>query len=153
MERSLSFEFSKGKVEGFLISKVNGDYKMTFMSQQLRKGAILDSSYHIVDRVHVDHSNQIYMHEFNFVENGTRALVINSHGYNAKNDISKVVEFDGKRHCTFDGFEELDRKTWKSTFDFQSYGKIGLDESTMTQGDINEMCDEQLHCDDRPRKL
>jgi hypothetical protein len=140
---SLSFEFSKGNVEDFRISNVNGEYQMTLMSQMLARGVILDSSYQIIDRVQVDKPNKINTHEFNFVENGTRALVIKAHGEYATKEMSKLVGYDGECHAAFDGFAEFDTKTWKPTFDFRSYGKIGLDESSLTGGDINKQCSGQ----------
>ena len=103
----------------------------------------MDSSYEIVDRVQVDNSNKINTHEFNFVENGTRVLVIKGHGEYATKEQSALVGFDGECHCAFDGFEELETKTWKTVFDFRSYGVIGLDESTLTYGDIEKQCEGQ----------
>jgi hypothetical protein len=137
---SVSFEFSKGNVEDFRISNVRGEYQMTLMSQQLSKGVILDSSYNVVEKMSVNPGGGINTHEFNFIENGTRALVIRTSGDYASREESEKVGFDGKCHCAFDGFAELDTSTWKTTFEFLSKGKIGLDESTLTYGDINSQC-------------
>lgn len=137
---SLSFEFSKGNVEDFRISNVNGEYRMTLMSQMLQEGVILDSSYQVVDKVRVDKEHGINTHEFNFIENGTRALVIQTRSDHASKKESEEVGFDGKCHCAFDGFVEFDTKTWKTTFEFRSQGKISLTESSLTNGDINNKC-------------
>lgn len=137
---SLSFEFSRGNVEDFRVSNVNGDYQMTLMSQALGKGVILDSSYQIVDKVQIDDQHGINTHEFNFIENGTRALVIKTRKGDASKEESEKVGFDGECHCSYDGFEERDTATWESTFRFRSEGVIGLDESTLTYGSIQNKC-------------
>lgn len=136
---SLSFEFSKGNVEDFRISNVNGQYRMTMMSQMLGKGVIMDSSYQVLDTAEVD-THGVNTHEFNFIENGTRALVIRSRGDHASRKESAKVGFHGRCHCAFDGFAELDTTTWNTTFEFKSKGKIGLDESTLTYGDVSQDC-------------
>ena len=136
---STSYEFSKGNIEDFRISNVKGEYQMTLMSQQLQEAVILDSSYQVLEKHRVQ-EHGINTHELNFIENGTRALVIRTtHGMATKEDSAKVG-FDGNCKCAFDGFAELDAKTWKPTFEFLSNGTIGLDESTLTGGDINGQC-------------
>lgn len=139
---STSFEFNSSNVEDFRLSNVNGEYKMTLMSQMLGQGFIMDSNYKIVNRVHLDERvKNANTHEFNFVDGGSRVLVLKNHAQRATQEMSEVVGFDGECRCGFDGFEELDTSNWNSVFQFYSYGKIGLDESTMTDwGDVDERC-------------
>ena len=137
---ALSFTFSKGNVEDFRVSNVNGEYLMTLMSQNRGQGIILDSNYEILHALQVDNPGRINTHEFNFVENGTRALVIKSHPEKATRNMSMAVGYDGECQCGFDGFEEYDTTTWESTFDWRSYGKVGLDESTLTGAPVENRC-------------
>ena len=137
---SLSFEFSKGNVDDFRVSNVNGEYRMTMMSRALGKGVILDSSYQMVDEVQIDDQYGLNAHEFNFIENGTRALVIQTQNRYASKKESEKVGFEGYCRCAFDGFEELNTSNWKSTFRFSSLGMIRLFESSLNNGEIQKHC-------------
>ena len=137
---ALSFTFSKGNVEDFRISNVRGEYLMTLMSQNRGEGIILDSNYEIKDVLVVD--KPINTHELNFVENGTRALIVTSHNkMKATKEMSKAIGYDGECSCAFDGIMEYDTSTWKPVFDWRSFGKIGLDESTLTGAPVEKRCD------------
>lgn len=136
---SLSFTFSKGNVEDFRISNVNGRYLMTLMSQNRGEGIILDSSYEIVDVLEVD--KPINTHELNFVENGTRALIVTSHNkVKATKEMSKAIGYDGECICAFDGIVEYDTSSWKKTWEWESFGNVGLDESTLTGAPVDRRC-------------
>ena len=137
---ALSFTFSKGNVEDFRVSNVNGDYVMTLMSQNRGQGIILDSSYEILHALQVDNPGRINTHEFNFVDNGTRALAIKSHKQESTEEMAKAIGYDGECLCGFDGFEEYDTTTWKSVFDWRSFGKVGLDESSFTANPVEQRC-------------
>ena len=123
---SLDYFFSNGNIEDFRVSNVNGDCLMTMMSQRKGQGVMLDNSYQIVNTFQVDKPDKVNTHEFHFVQNGTRVLVIKNHGQKATKEMSKVVGYDGECQAGFDGFEEFDTKTWKSTFDWRSFGKVGF---------------------------
>ena len=75
---------------------------MTLMSQQLQKAVILDSSYNIIEKTATDPCGGINTHELNFIENGTRVLVIRSRGENASKKDSAKIGFDGECRCQFD---------------------------------------------------
>ncbi|KAK3714801.1 hypothetical protein LTR37_007536 [Vermiconidia calcicola] len=137
---SLSYFFSKGNVEDFRMSNVRGKNMMTLMSQGKGQGVILNNNYKIAETLQVDNPGSVNTHEFHFVENGTRALVIKSHRQKATKEMSKAVGYDGECDCQFDGFEEYDTTTWKSTFDWRSFGKVGLDESSLTGPPVAQRC-------------
>ena len=113
------------------------------MSQALGKGVILDSSYQIVDKFQIDNRHGINTHELNLIENGTRALVIKTRNGHASKEESEKVGFHGRCRCAWDGFEEMETSNWTSTFRFKSQGIIGLDESSLTYGDVPKQCTKQ----------
>lgn len=130
--------FSKGNIEDFRMSNVNGENLMTLMDQGRGEGIIFDNHYEIRDVIHMDHFNS---HEFNFVENGTRTLVIKGNHKQATEEMSKKVGYHGRCGAAFDGFQELDvTNNYEPTFDWSSWDWIGLDESTLTEGSVNNRC-------------
>ena len=130
--------FSKGNVEDFRLSNVRGEMLMTLMDQGRGEGIIFDNHYEIREVIKMDHFNS---HEFNFVENGTRVQVVKGDGRMSKREMSKAVGFNGECNVAFDNFEELDAENnWNPVFKWSSYGRVGLEESTLIEHSIQDRC-------------
>jgi hypothetical protein len=110
------------------------------MSAGKGQAVVLGSDYQIEHTLQVDAPARVNTHELNFVENGTRALVIKSHRQEGTKEMSKAIGYDGKCVGQFDGFEEYDTRTWKSVFDWRSFGKVGFDESSLTAKPVEKRC-------------
>jgi hypothetical protein len=137
---SMSHFFQKGNIEDFRLSNVDGKYMLTMMSAGTGQAVILRNDYELEHTLQVDNPGRVNTHELNFVENGTRALVIKSHREEGSKEMSRKVGFDGKCVGQFDGFEEYDTRTWKSVFDWRSYGKVGFEESSLEGRPIQQRC-------------
>lgn len=110
------------------------------MSAGTGQAVVMGTDYQIVETLQVDTPGNVNTHELNFVENGTRALVIKSHRQQGTKEMSEKVGFGGKCVGQFDGFEEYDTKTWKSKFDWRSFGKVGFEESSLEGRPIEQRC-------------
>lgn len=129
---------SKGNVEDFRISNVRGELMMTMMDQKAGEGWIFDNHYEVREEHDFTHFNS---HEFNFIDNGTKVLVVNSDRREASEEDSESIGFDGRCSVDFDFFQELDvTNDWEPLFVWESYGHIGLDESTLTDKAVNNRC-------------
>lgn len=130
--------FSKGNIEDFRISNVDGEFLMTLMDQGRHEIIVMDNQYKIRKQIPIKHFNS---HELNFIQNGTRALVVKNHPQYATKKMSKAVGFDGECHAGFDGFWELDvTNNYEHTFEWESWGRIGLEESTLTEQSVEKRC-------------
>ena len=135
--------FDRGNIEDFRISNVKGEYLMTMMAQGRAQGIVLDSDYTIRKAFKFSkHGGGLNTHEFNFIENGTRTIYLNGGQRKASRKESKKVGFNGECSANYDGFSVLDvtKDDWPHVFDWDSYGKIGLDESTLTAGSPAGRC-------------
>ena len=117
---------------------------LTGISHRDNAGIILNSNYEWVKSVPWaatwDGSN---MHEFNVVENGTRALVFTKEiKQKVSVEGSKVVGYNGQCEVMGQGIKELDITVDppKSVFEWTGIDHIGLDEVTYTPGEVNNMC-------------
>lgn len=125
-------DFDNSNTEDFKLSNVAGEDMFTVMDQSHWRGVIMDRHYEIKRRIKVvGPGGNFNSHEFNFVENGTRALVVYNHGNAASEEESATVGFKGncKRSCN--GIAEYDTTTWDITWDWDSCGNIMLNESTV----------------------
>ena len=130
--------FSKGNIEDFRVSNVNGEYLMTLMDQGRGDIIVFDNHYEIRDKISLDHFNS---HELNYVENGTRALIVRGGGRDSTKEMAKAIGWDGTCHAAFDKFAELDvTNNYETLFEWDSFGKIGLDESTLTEASVEKRC-------------
>jgi hypothetical protein len=100
------------------------------------------------------------MHEFTTVDDGTRgehtssfvlsivliltnlaaALYLTVTPRKASKQQSAAIGYDGECYTKFDGFAEVDTKTWEITHSWNSQGHIGLDESYVTTDPLEERC-------------
>jgi hypothetical protein len=135
--------FDNGNIEDFRISNVNGEDMMTVMDQRHSKGVFIDNHYRVVDRRQANGPNGkgFNSHEFHFVDNGTKALVVWSEGrYYSESETLEALGEDMKCHVACDGINEYDVKTWQSTFSWSSCDHIGLEESTYKTNFLPKQC-------------
>lgn len=116
------------------MSNVLGEQMLTVMWQAASKGVLIDQTMTERDSIHFE--GGINTHEFNFVENGTRALVVRTERMDATEEHLSQLDEDTEdiESCriAWDGFVELEAGTWKETFRWRSSDWVGLDESTLT---------------------
>lgn len=137
--------FSQGNVEDFRISNVQGEDLMTMMDQGRMEAIIFDNHYEVREAIKIDHFNS---HEFHFVENGTKVLLIQGDPRETTPEMEATIGYHGDRRCRVraDRFVEVDlQNDWQTVFDWSPFHRIGLDESDYggdnrcTQGDWDYM--------------
>lgn len=123
-------------VEDFRISNVAGKERLTFISQKSGSATILNESYEVVHDINVAEywPDGINTHELNFVDDGSRMIVIKNHWEDASIEESASIGLMGEQ-CSVDNewFSVMDTSTWKETFSWHSLGHISLDETTYTE--------------------
>ncbi|KXT06355.1 hypothetical protein AC578_9128 [Pseudocercospora eumusae] len=138
-------KFLKTRVDDFRMSNVAGEQLMTMIWDEHGAGVIMNSSYEIVKAREFTKPHLINMHEFHFVDDGRRAIILRGNRTKAAVEDAKAVGIDDDISCMadFDGFEEFDTTTWESTFTWGSFGRIGLSESTWQDSrSIKDKCEE-----------
>ncbi|KAK5170237.1 uncharacterized protein LTR77_004823 [Saxophila tyrrhenica] len=130
----------------FRVSEVRGKPMLTLLRPHYSYAAVLDETYTNIANVSIGLKDPELdevghnMHEFLTVENGTRALYLTRVPKHASKEYSAAIGYDGECHAQYDGFVELDTETWEQTFSWNSYGKIGLDESFVTKVPVDNRC-------------
>ena len=117
----------------FRVSSIADERVLTGMSHGWGQGVILGDDYQIRRRVDVaGNPGDFNTHEFHFLEDGARVLVTSYNWGSATGEMQRAIgrEEGGKCDVAFDGFKELDGRTTETVFEWSSFGKIGLDEST-----------------------
>ena len=132
--------FHDGNIEDFRLSNVNGKELITLMDQRSARGVFMDNHYQVVQQREASGPGFFNSHEFNFVDNGKKALIVYTKGNLASKKESKSVGFRGRCRVDCNGIAEYDVKTWKTTFEWSSCDHITLDESTLTQLDMDDQC-------------
>lgn len=102
--------FDHFKAFDIRLANVSGTEMLTAMYPHENSAAIINKHYEIVKEV-VHSSSWEYsnMHDFNVVEDGTRALVLTKDGaVKMSKERSKVVGFDGQCLVRGDGLKYLD---------------------------------------------
>lgn len=116
--------FDNSNTEDFKLSNVAGEEMFTVMDQSHWHGIIMDRHYDIKRRVKVVGPGRFNSHEFNFVENGTRALVVYNKREKASEEESALVGYEGQCIRGCNGIAEYDTTTWETTFVWSSCGNI-----------------------------
>jgi hypothetical protein len=142
-----------GRVEAFTLSDVDlgeGDgveSMMSLMSNRHGDAVIIDNHYQVRKHKDAKGPGAFNSHELNFVENGTKALIVYTHyGYEISEAESSAIGFDGKCKIACNGIAEYDVKTWERTWTWSSCkgdfgeGYIAADESTLRTEDMTGKC-------------
>lgn len=117
--------FGNGNTEDFKLSSVGGEEMFTLMDQQQQKGVLMDKHYNVKKRMEVSGKGVMFnSHEFNFVENGTKALVIDNDYGEASDEESAYVGYKGQCRRACNGITEYDTTTWKTMWQWSSCGNI-----------------------------
>lgn len=132
--------FDNLNIEDFRVSDVQGEDLMTLVDQHTGKGAIINDEYQILERPRIDDAKNVNTHEFNFVDNGTRALVIKNDRRKAPLDQVREIGFDGPCSVDYEHFQELDTETWEVVFDWDSMDHVRLSESTWLESSVEDRC-------------
>ncbi|KXT07710.1 hypothetical protein AC579_7860 [Pseudocercospora musae] len=138
-------KFLQTRVDDFRLSNVAGEPLMTMIWDEHGAGVMMNSSYEIVTAREFTRPHLINMHEFHFVDDGRRAIILRGNRTKAGAEDAKAVGIDDETSCMadFDDFEEFDTTTWERTFKWSSFGRIGLSESTWQDSRrIKEKCEE-----------
>ena len=134
--------FNNYQTFDFKVCSVNGEDMLTLIWPHGNVAAILDSSYETYKTIHIGKTRDksLNMHDFQIVENGTRALFLKKELKRASKKISKEIGYNGNCNVKFIGFEEVNLATGKTLFTWTSEGRIGLDESAMTEAPVRMRC-------------
>jgi len=101
----------------------------------------MNTRFDILQRITISRTGLSFnSHELRITDNGSRALVLYNRGENRPREESLTVGYDGRCHVGCNGIYEWDTSTWKKTFEWDSCGKIMLDESTANKGNLTELC-------------
>lgn len=122
-------------VNDFRLSNVGGQLVPTLYDRNRRLGLIFDDRYRIrqiLEVVKKGVGEGVNAHEFKFVENGTKVLVIMDRRQRATERDKQAIGFDGDAcWVEYNKLVELDVKTGDVTFQFDPRGRIGLEESSV----------------------
>jgi len=125
----------------FKMSNVRGESLMTFLANRDGDGYIMDNTYTIREKVDLGTLGVDFnSHEFNFIEGGKRAIVMDEGKKQATPEQTMAVEWDKNCTALFNGFKELDTTTWEPVFQWSSFEHIGLEESTFLDGGVSRWC-------------
>lgn len=94
-----------------------------------------------------DGETKVNMHEFNVIDNGTRALMLTLEPIFTPLEVSQVVGFNKPCDAKYQGFREVDLEipdsvSPKELFHWEGIDHIQLDEPTFKthDGSIEQMC-------------
>lgn len=146
--------FENGKdTMSFQIHNVRGEDLMTALDWSTGEGVIFDNHYEIRETIDIYGGKRPNAHEFHFVQDGKKALVIKTRYETASRDESKALGLEtGECHVDWDGIEEYDTSTWETTWEWSSSGRVFLNESTYNAAPVEKRCDRShlgwdfMHC-------
>lgn len=139
-----SYLFNDTNVMDFKLSNVRGHDRLTMMYPVEGMGYVYDNNYELVKKVPVGQSRTtLNMHEFHYVEDGKTLLLLKRNHTYATHKESAKTGYNETCHVTWEGFEELDTKNYRTKFRWSTWDHIGLDESTMDKGPVEDRCEGQ----------
>lgn len=130
-------------VEDFRISNVNGQSRLTLFAHN--QVVVLNDNYTVRSERSLETQGYLNTHELNFVDDGTRTIVLRNHleGVSAETS-QRLIGTDGVKECIakYDGFSVLDvtKTGWPEIFSWKALGRIRLDESTYLIGGPDFLC-------------
>lgn len=117
---------------------------MSWISLYDQAAVILDGHYNEAKRQFIgkadEHAN---MHEFNLIEDGSRALLFFHNFTQVSKAESATVGFDGRCNVMSHTIEEADTsdwENWKPVFKWNMLDHISVNESTMGRDQIDQKC-------------
>lgn len=127
-------------VADFRISNVNGERLMALFAQN--QAVVLNNNYTIRHAYRLENEGNLNTHELNFIENGTRAIFCKNGPQKATREESRRIGYDGECSAKHDGFAVLDvtKPGWPHVFDWDSHGKIAMEESSHLWGTPQDRC-------------
>lgn len=130
-------------IDDFRISNVNGEYLPTLIHYERGAAKIMKTSYGVRNQIRLGDPRMINQHEFNFVDNGTRAIVVRTkRDKPTTEDIEALGITSPNCKIDYDGFEEFDTSNWASTYKWNALGHIALNESIHDDGtSVQHKCD------------
>lgn len=136
----LLFYSQRSNVEDFRLSNVNGEMLMTMFAQN--QVVVLNNDYTIRSGKLLEPQGWQNTHELNLVNDGRQVIVLmNDVRVTFPDDFPDDSRLESEGQCTvrYDRFSVRDvtQPEWPTVFEWQSFGKIGLDESTFYP---NSMC-------------
>lgn len=134
--------FNRYNTFAFKVSKVAGKDMLTCIHPHESQGVILDETYENYASVIIGQfGKNTNMHDFQIVDNGTKALYLN-HEMTDNMRNSRQVGYEGGGSCKINhnGIEEQDIETKEITFTWSSIGRIDPTESMMYQHEPAELC-------------
>lgn len=127
----------------FKMSNVRGEDLMTFLVQREGNGYILDNTFEVREKVKVGTLGVDFnSHEFYFMDNGKRAIVLAEGRRDATKEQALAIKYEKNCRCLFNGFKELDTRTWEPLFEWSSFEHIPLEESTFLDGGVDRLCND-----------
>ncbi|KAK4635984.1 hypothetical protein CLAFUW4_01511 [Fulvia fulva] len=125
----------------FKISRIRGEDLITFLVQREGDGYILDHTYQVREKVHIGTLGVDFnSHEFNFIDDGKRAIVMDEGRRDATPEQALAVGYNDSCIGLFNGFKELDTTTWTLVFEWSSFEHVSLNESSFLEGGVDKMC-------------
>ncbi|KAK4507479.1 hypothetical protein PRZ48_001214 [Zasmidium cellare] len=127
----------------FKMSNVRGQDMMTFVTQRDGDGFIVDNSFTLKEKVDLGTFGVDFnSHEFYFNDDGSEAIVLVEDRRDSSKEQALGIGYEKDCKCLFDGFKVLDTKTWKPLFEWTSFDRISLSESTFLDGGVNTSCED-----------
>ena len=125
----------------FKVTYVNGQDMLTAIHPHGNHSLILNNNYEVYADVDTGINKQtLNMHDFEVVDNGTKALYLTRRLKETSIENSRRVGFRGHCYVEFTGFEERDLATGEITFQWNPENKIDLDETTLRTRRIKNIC-------------
>lgn len=135
-------------INDFRVSIVDGEQMLSFFDRDRQAGIILDQHYrvqHVLDL----RSENVNSHEFNVINDGRSALVLKndlrSMTQREKDIVSSLSRNEAGCLVQYTRFQEIDIESGEVTFEFDSRGKIGVDETRewIQDGSVSAHCKEE----------
>lgn len=126
----------------FRVASIGGKDVLTALEPSEERGLILDDTYQIQDEVHVgEFGKTTNMHDFQIVDNGTRALYLNHETTENMHNARVAGYTGGPCKVSYNGIEEQDIATGEITFSWNSFNQIALEESIIWHHSPAEICE------------
>ncbi|KAK3697799.1 hypothetical protein LTR37_017264 [Vermiconidia calcicola] len=125
----------------FQLSNVLGEDMLTMLDRDRGSGVVMDTNYEISQVINIHDDFPPNGHEFNVVDGGKSVLYIKNRKTESPEAEKEAVGFHGDFcYAGYLTFHEVSTETWETTYEFDSWGKIRLNESTINDEPIEKLC-------------